>query len=207
MKTQMKIYVALIVIAAVAVVWLIWWLVSSVRSSSLSLESDSKIELTPQQISSIKSIGEWEFLSVADEVMVDTTRKGIFTDDHLVRIYYGTLRLGINMHQAHPGWIVASGDTVRLTLPPIHLLDNDFIDETLTRSFFEEGKWAPADREALYRRADSQMRTHALTPSNINSARLNAERQFRSMMQALGFKHIEIRFESNGKTIQTQTNL
>ena len=185
-----KIIVAAIFViaAAIAVVWLI----GSVRKTEVSIAVDDRINITPQQIESIKAIGEWEFLSIADEEMVDTIRKGIFTDDHLVRIYYGTMRLGINMRHVEPGWLKADGDSISVTLPPIELLDRDFIDEARTKSFHESGRWTGADREALYRRAHRQMLSRGMTPQNIEAARQNGELQFRKMMQAMGFRRIAI---------------
>lgn len=186
------------VIAAVVVVAVLaWWLVRGIKSSSLSFEKNELIDLTPQQIEAIKSIGEWEFLSVSDEVLVDTVRKGFFSDDHLARIYYGTLRLGVNFKQLKDNWIEAKGDSVSLSLPPVYLLDSDFIDEARTRSFYESGKWSQSDREDMYKRAAAQMRQHALTASNIESAKMNGERQIRAMMQSFGFKHIGIQFEDD----------
>lgn len=196
------IYIKIGVAAALVIVVaaLVWWIASGVKESELDIETSDQIDITPQQIAAIKDIGEWEFLSVSNEEMVDTTRKGIFSDDHLVRIYYGTLRLGINLHQVQPGWIETKGDSVSLTLPPIILLDNDFIDEARTRSFYESGKWKPADREALYQRAYKQMIAHVMTDSNLKSAEANAERQFRSMMKAMGFKRIAITFDGGSDT-------
>lgn len=187
--------IAVSTIILVMVVGGVWWIANAVKESSVDIEQSDKIDITPQQIAAIKDIGEWEFLAVANEEMVDTTRKGLLSDDHLVRIYYGTLRLGINLHDVEPGWIVAEGDSVSLTLPPITLLDKDFIDEARTRSFYEDGKWQPADREALYQRAYRQMIAHAMTDSNIKSAEANAERQFRSMMKAMGFSRISIKIK------------
>ena len=108
--------------------------------------ADDTIDPTPTQIQSIKAIGEWEFLSVSLEELADTIRKGFLSDDELSRIYYGTLRLGINMHQVEPGWLEADGDSVSLMLPKIGLLDHDFIDEARTKPFFESGSWKPEDR-------------------------------------------------------------
>lgn len=194
--------IAIAVVAIAAIVALVWWIMGKVNESSIGIEQSDKIDATPQQIAAIKDIGEWEFLSVTNEEMVDTTRKGIFSDDHLVRIYYGTMRLGVNLHQVEPGWIVAQGDSVSLTLPPITLLDKDFIDEARTRSFYEDGKWTPADREALYQRAYRQMVAHGLTESNIKSAEANAERQFRSMLRAMGYNRVSIKFSNNTKQQQ-----
>lgn len=58
---------------------------------------EDKTTLSPTQVESIENIGQWEFLSVSDEELIDTIRRGLLGDDQLVRIYYGTLRLGIDM--------------------------------------------------------------------------------------------------------------
>ena len=193
MKWNIKysLYIAVAVLALILGIWLIF----SVKKTEISVDVDQKINITPEQIESIKAIGEWEFLSIADEEMVDTLRKGIFSDDHLVRIYYGTVRLGINMQQVGPEWIKASGDSIEATLPKIGLLDRDFIDEARTKSFHESGRWKPADREALYRKAYQKMLKHCLTRENIHSAQVNGEAQFRHMMQAMGYEHVLIKWE------------
>lgn len=183
------------VLILLAVVIILFWLFFMKKDNSLELQVNRDINVTPEQIQSIRQIGEWEFLSVSNEELVDTVRRGFLSNDELVRIYYGTLRLGINLHQAAPDWLQAHGDSVVVTLPPVVLLDRDFIDETRTQSFYETGRWTPAAREQLYKKAYRQMLSHSLTPQNLESARQNAEAQFRQMMQAMGFRHIEIKFE------------
>ena len=180
---------AVLLVAGAAV-----WLVRAVRQSEVGVAVDDRIDVTPQQITSIKSIGEWEFLSVTSEELVDTTRKGLFTDDHLARIYYGTVRLGINMHQVEPGWIESVGDTLHVTLPAVGLLDRDFIDEARTKSFFESGSWSHADRKTLYQKAYRQMLGRSLTPENLRSARENGRAQFLQMMKTLGFERVRVSF-------------
>ena len=193
MKWNIK-YTAYSLIAIIGLC-LSFWLLRSVQTTEVNVEIDQKINVTPEQIESIKAIGEWEFLSIADEELVDTIRKGIFSDDHLVRIYYGTVRLGINMHQVEPGWIKASGDSIEVTLPKIGLLDRDFIDEARTKSFHESGRWKAIDREALYRKAYRKMLKHCMTKQNIHSAKVNGESQFRQLMKSMGYDHIIIRWK------------
>lgn len=194
MKWKYKIIalLAVVLIVVIAVVWL----VRKVGQTEVTVSVDEKIGITPEQIVSMKSIGEWEFLSIADEELVDTTRKGMLSDDHLVRIYYGTVRLGINMHQVAPHWIRTMGDSVDVTLPKVGLLDRDFIDEARTRSFYESGKWSHSDREALYLKAYRQMLRKCLTVENLNNARQSGEKQFRQLLQSLGYEHISIQFEN-----------
>ena len=186
---------AILIIIAIAVVWFaIKATIHTVSETEVSVDVDQTINITPEQIESIKAIGEWEFLAIADEELVDTVRKGIFSDDHLVRIYYGTVRLGINMHHVEPGWIKASGDSIEVTLPKIGLLDRDFIDEARTKSFHESGRWKPEDREALYKKAYQKMLRHCVTPENIRSAQQNGDAQFRHMMKTMGYEHIKIQW-------------
>ncbi len=189
-----KIRYSILGIAVLLLIWAIVWLTKAIQQTEVDITVDNRINVTPEQIESIKEIGEWEFLSVTDEELVDTVRRGFFSDDHLVRIYYGTVRLGINMHLVEPGWIQTHGDTVSVLLPRIGLLDRDFIDEARTKSFHESGRWTAKDREALYRKAHRQMLRHCLTPQNVESARKNGEMQFRRMMRTMGYEHVDINF-------------
>ena len=60
---------------------------------------------TPMRIQAIRSIGQWEFLSIDDEEIIDTVRRHwLSSDDQLVRIYRGTLRLGVDFRQCSPDW-------------------------------------------------------------------------------------------------------
>jgi hypothetical protein len=181
------------ILALIAFIIVFSWLMFCEKDNSIEIAVDDKINETPTQIESIREIGEWEFLSISNEELVDTIRKGLFSDDHLVRIYYGTLRIGINMHQAEPNWVSVSGDTVRAVLPKVGLLDKNFIDEARTKSFYESGKWKAKDREALYKKAYRQMLQRCLTNDNLKAARENAEAQFRQMFLSMGYKHVEVR--------------
>lgn len=188
--------IILLTILALILAGTLYWLN---KDNTVSVTTEEKITLSPTQVESIEAIGEWEFLAISNEELVDTVRRGFFGDDQLVRIYYGTLRLGINMKDVKEGWIQANAekDSIVCTLPPIRLLDNNFIDEARTRSFFEEGKWTGADRQALYDRAYVQMKKRCLTPANIRIAQRNARQQFRDMFKAMGFPNARVEFEEN----------
>lgn len=187
---------ALVVIAVVAVLLVagaafVYWLLGS---NNASVATKEHVELSPTQIERIKAIGQWEFLTVSDEELVDTVRHGFFGDDELVRIYTGTLRLGIDMADVEEDWIRTDGDTLRVLLPPVRLLDTNFIDEASARSFYESGRWTQADRKALARKARQKMLARCLTPQNIASAEQNATAQFHQMLRAMGFPYVSIRF-------------
>ena len=185
----------IILLGVSLVIVAVFWLRSCTKGDHIEIGADEAIDATPTQIQSIKAIGEWEFLSVSLEELTDTVRKGFFSDDELARIYYGTLRLGINMHQVEPGWLTAEGDSVSLSLPQVALLDRDFIDEARTKPFFETGTWKPEDREALYRQAHERMLQHGLTKENLTAAEDNAREQITSLMRAMGFRKVTITFK------------
>ena len=183
---------------AIVVVLLIvgfFWLKNLTKNDHIDFGPDEDIDITPTQIQSIKAIGEWEFLSVSAEELVDTTRRRLLMKDELARIYYGTLRLGVDMHQVKPGWIKTSGDSITMTLPAIGLLDKDFIDEARTKPFYESGSWTAEDREILFKKAYRMMTQHCLTKENLQAAEANGQEQFRNMLQSMGYKHVKVTFE------------
>ena len=193
MTKYIKLIIGAVVVIAIIVIF--FWVKSAFKDNYLELGTNDNIEPTPTQIQSIRDIGEWEFLSVSAEEMVDTVRKGFFSDDELVRIYYGTLRLGIDMQSLSEDAISVQGDTLQVTLPKVGLLDKDFIDEAKTKPFYESGKWSPQAHQALYQKAQRQMLTHCLTPDNIKTAETNAESQLRNLFIQLGYKNVIINFE------------
>lgn len=185
-----------VAVAVVAVVVLLW---HCRQDNSVAVTASEHTAISPTQIESIEQIGEWEFLAVSDEEMIDTVSHGFFGDSQLTRIYYGTLRLGINLREARPGWIRVEADTVVAVLPPIRLLDNDFIDEARTRTFYESGSWKEADRKALYNRAYRKMLSRCLTESNLRSARHNASMQVSALLHNMGFKYVKVRVSAEKK--------
>ena len=187
--------IAILALVAIAL-GVTYYLFHTMTDANANIEIDQRIGVTPTQIKSMKDIGQWEFLAIADEEMIDTTRNGFFTDDQLIRIYYGTLRLGIDMSDVQDNWIEKEKDTLIVTLPPVKLLDDKFIDEARTQSFYESGKWTDADREAMYQRAYRKMKDRCLTKENISSAEDNATRQFYQLMQSMGHEKIKVKVKN-----------
>ena len=180
-------YIIGLVVIVVTIVWLLVWLN---KDNSMEISADRRIDITPAQIVAIQDIGQWEFLAISDEELVDTVSRGFFSDDELMRIYYGTVRLGIDLHQAKPRWIRPQGDSLLVELPPIILLDSNFIDETRTRSFFESGKWSHEAREQLYQKAYDKMLARCMTKENVRIAQENAKVQFTQLLRSMGFEKV-----------------
>ena len=165
------------------------------RLPGMKSEDTSEVIMTPSQIESIRRIGQWEFMSINDEELVDTVRKGFFSDDHLVRIYYGTLRLGIDLSDFDATRISKHEDSLAIQLPAVTLLDDHFIDEARTKSFHESGSWSNKDRQALYERARHKMKSRCITPAILKGTRQLAEAQIRRLLMAMGYEKVSIRFD------------
>lgn len=166
------------------------WLHRAASDNALN----GRFEVTAVQVQKLKDIGQWEFLSIADEELMDTVRHGFFSDDRLSRLYYGTLRLGIDMGKTSKNWIKTDHDTIKVTLPSVQLLDPNFIDEARTRAVYESGKWSEADKAMLTIRASETMKVQCITPQNIRSAEQNATVQFTNLLHSMGFQYVKISF-------------
>lgn len=180
-----KLTLTLASICFLAIVGVIVWMGYRMKDDNFSIGYSDKIDDTPTVVAQMKEIGQWEFLSISDEELVDTVRRGFFSDDELVRIYYGTLRIGIDFSQCDEKWIEREGDSIKVDLPPVQLLDENFLDETRTKSFFESGKWTNADRKAMADRAKTAMRRRCLTKENMDLAQKNAERQVNAFVKMI----------------------
>jgi|GEM_PF-78825 len=185
----------LILLAAVVVAWLMFNKSCESSPVSVDIERNDTIDNTTQIITSMRAIGEWEFLAISDEELVDTIRKGIFSDDELVRIYYGTVRLGTDFSKISEDAIKLQGDSIAVTVPKIKLLDKEFIDEARTESFFEKGSWSDKDKGKLYYKAHKMMKNRCLTKENVNAAYDNGRQQIENFFRSMGFNHVEIEFK------------
>lgn len=166
------------------------------------VERTRSIEVTPEEVRHIKDIAEWEFLSIETEELAELSRPHALGDDRIVRVYTGTLRLGIDKGRVGDRWFEARGDTALLHLPRIALLDEDFIRETSAEPFYSRGTWDAAAREKLYAEAKQKMLRRCLTRQNLMMARKNCTAQFNKIFFALGFRYVIINY-SDKNSIST----
>lgn len=185
-----KVILGVLALLIIVVLGCIAYFVYGVKSSNVSIAVDEKIENTPISVERMRQIGQWEFLCVSDEEVIDTTRRRLFGDDYLTRVYTGQLRLGVDMREMKDDAIKLVGDSIIITLPEVKLLDEKFIDEAATRLICESGKWSDADNELLYKRAQRKMKENCVTKENLATARENGKTQVRKMFDALGKKTV-----------------
>ncbi len=181
-----KVVVGLSVVAIAVAVW------SFRTCSKVETGSEAITSYSPTTVSNLRSVGQWEFLSVSDELLIDTVRHGFFSDDKLQRIYYGTLRLGIDFAQLSDDALTVDGDSVSIVLPAVRLLDERFLDEAATRAFYEERDWSEAAKGELTHRAARRIREECWPQQHLAVAERNAQAQVSQFFRAMGYKKVSV---------------
>lgn len=165
---------------------------------SITKTNEAKILISPEEIRQIEDIGQWVFLNVEAEEMVDTVRKYILkSDEALSRIYTGTLHFGVNLDKLKGReWFTIHGDTACLDLPAVELMDEEFINEAKTRTFYEVGEWDAETLKVLYEKAKAQMKERCITDKNLKTAQDNAEHEITTFIKSFGFNEVELSFSN-----------
>lgn len=161
---------------------------------------EKPIEQSPEEIKRLQAIGQWEFLSVEAEELVERHYSGLMSERDLVCIYRGTLRIGVDMRKLPSDWVEMKERSAILHLPQPSLLDENFLDESRTTVFFEQGVFRPEERDAMRTEAKDKMKKRAMTAENLSIARRNAEAQFQKLFLAMGYEDVVVEFDANTAT-------
>ncbi len=161
---------------------------------------DKPIEQSPEEIMRLQAIGQWEFLSVEAEELVERHYSGLMSERDLVCIYRGTLRIGVDMRKLPSDWVEMKERSAILHLPQPSLLDENFLDESRTTVFFEQGVFRPEERDAMRTEAKDKMKKRAMTTENLSIARRNAEAQFQKLFLAMGYEDVVVEFDAKTAT-------
>lgn len=161
---------------------------------------EKPIEQSPEEIVRLQAIGQWEFLSVEAEELVERHYSGLMSERDLVCIYRGTLRIGVDMRKLPSDWVEMKERSAILHLPQPSLLDEDFLDESRTTVFFEQGIFRPEERDAMRTEAKEKMKKRAMTAENLSIARRNAEAQFQKLFLAMGYEDVVVEFDTKTAT-------
>lgn len=161
---------------------------------------DKPIEQSPEEIMRLQAIGQWEFLSVEAEELVERHYSGLMSERDLVCIYRGTLRIGVDMRKLPSDWVEMKERSAILHLPQPSLLDENFLDESRTTVFFEQGVFRTEERDAMRTEAKDKMKKRAMTTENLSIARRNAEAQFQKLFLAMGYEDVVVEFDANTAT-------
>ena len=161
---------------------------------------EKPIEQSPEEIMRLQAIGQWEFLSVEAEELVERHYSGLMSERDLVCIYRGTLRIGVDMRKLPSDWVEMKERSAILHLPQPSLLDENFLDESRTTVFFEQGVFRHEELDAMRTEEKDKMKQRAMTAENLSIARRNAEAQFQKLFLAMGYEDVVVQFDANTAT-------
>ena len=71
--TRLYLFIAMVCVILIIVV--AFKVCEGVKDTSLSIVTNEKIDCTPNIVDRMKAIGQWEFLVVSDEELIDTVRR------------------------------------------------------------------------------------------------------------------------------------
>lgn len=156
-----------------------------------------KIDDTPLQIHSIRTIAEISTVSYKDEVVMDSleldqTDYSLYDPRKYMDLYNrgvkrrltliitGEVRYGVDLTR-HKYKLTSNADTVHLILPEPELLDV-IIVPSKTEVYLEKGYWSDKERRGLETRAKEKFRKNAEQLKLNEKARENVERMFRKLI-------------------------
>ena len=202
MKVLRNIKLIAVAVVCIAIIIGAVYMCHFTKSVKTGHTTEVTVTPTPVDLDSIHNIGQWSFLSIELDQVVDTIDKGFFSSDRISVGYHGTLHYGIDVAEARPGWVTIAGDTaVSVVLPPVKLLDDRFLDERNVKVY--EGRDdmdfinKPTVRAALGRKAKAAMIRRGR--ENIPEARGKAEAEVRRIFSQHGYKKIVVSFEDDNK--------
>lgn len=109
------------------------------------------------------------------------------------------VKAGVDLQSITPGDVTVNGDEITLQLPPPEVLSLSMPPDKI-RVLYEDvsafrSRFSAAEREALLRQAERQIRSLATSLGILKTAGTNAELFLRKLLQRGGYKTINIRFE------------
>ncbi len=195
MKQTIRQYiVALLAILTVAVVAYFLLRNAAEETTVETVDADVTVTSTRAVLDSIRSIGQWELMSIDAKVDVDTTGKAMMglMDTKLQRRYHGRISIGIDLQKAE------IRDSMFI-LPHAAVLDNDFIDESLTELIVCENQdmeQSPAIKAAMLKKAKRMMLRDVVKPSVLADCDKKAAEDVRKRLESLGVKYVSVTFRN-----------
>ncbi len=161
----------------------------------IQVKEDNRIEIGPTIITQLQGKKQWCFREIA---MQETSEiKGI--TGSLLKRYYGTLRLGVELDSINENSVKfdEANKTLHLKLPKIQILDENFIDESRTETLLENA-WTKFNNKELkqcFNKAKEKMIKNNFTPRNIGLAEDQGISEVKRLVKSTGYLgKIEVEF-------------
>ncbi len=165
-----------------------------------------KIDQTVNIVEEIRNIGEFTSTCYYEEIVIKSSKSNEFNDtklgrltakvmdeviDEIVILANGKVRAGFDLSKVNPSSIMASGDTLAITLPQAEIFDV-ILNPSDYEIYVETGKWSHETVSALQTEASDSLHTHALNFGIIAKAEKSGLTKLNQLFKTFGFNHITI---------------
>lgn len=194
MKQSLRLYIIAVIAVVTVVVAAYLMLRPAIKETGVDAVPQNEVVISTHAVlDSIRSIGEWELMSIDVQADVDTVRKSMLglVKHKLQRRYFGRLSVGIDMQQA------SLQDTV-LVLPHAALLDDNFIDESRTELIVCESQsmeQEPRLKAAMLAKAKAMMMRDGIKPQTISDCEQRAREEVMQQLKLLRQDNINVIFK------------
>jgi len=168
------------------------------RSRELEIERTAAIVEQVRSIGELSSAGFYEELVLTDrdesyfsELMRASGLSRLTGSGDFVIICKGRVRAGFDLTKIQESDFSFSGDTLRLILPPVEILD-----VVLNPADYEHfsGHRTHEETTGILLQAKQRLRSDALREGILNQAELSAEAHLRRLLSAMGYREVLITF-------------
>lgn len=175
------------------------------RQRTLAIEQTETLVDQVRRIGELSSAGYYEELVLTDrdesylaEVKRVTGLNRLTGNDDFVIICKGRVRAGYDFTKMGPDDFSVSGDTLRLTLPPVEILDV-VINPTDYELF--AGHRTHEETVGLVLQAKQRLRADAIRAGILDQAELSAESALRRLLASMGYREVVLIFRK-GHTLR-----
>ena len=168
------------------------------RQRTLAIEQTETLVDQVRRIGELSSAGYYEELVLTDrdesylaEVKRATGLNRLTGNDDFVIICKGRVRAGYDFTKMGPDDFSVSGDTLRLTLPPVEILDV-VINPTDYELF--AGHRTHEETVGLVLQAKQRLRADAIRAGILDQAELSAESALRRLLASMGYREVVLTF-------------
>ena len=194
-RVAKKILVKTAVYAVIAIIlWLMISKLVSVVAPDVTTTDNERIDSTEVVVKNIETSRQWVFLKIPVEEVV-SREKGLIWKDNLTKKFKGQIELGLDLRMMLPGWAkYKPGDFshIELNMPPIEILNNEFLDEAASQTLIDEGSWSLEEKKLMKEEAIEKMSQQALSLHNVEAAEALARRELTEKFLKLGYKDVKV---------------
>lgn len=168
------------------------------RSRELEIERTAAIVEQVRSIGELSSAGFYEELVLTDrdesyfsELMRASGLSRLTGSGDFVIICKGRVRAGFDLTKIQESDFSFSGDTLRLILPPVEILD-----VVLNPADYEHfsGHRTHEETTGILLQAKQRLRSDAIREGILDQAELSAEAHLRRLLSAMGYREVLITF-------------